>query len=86
MPGTSNGAGTGTNGALAASTGDAGIDAPCLAADGTLYPNQYSTVGSQLTMAPNTRGMGKAKVVHRRGRGPGPRACSSIAPTASCSA
>ena len=61
VSGTSNGAGTGTNGALAASTGDAGIDAPCLAQDGTLYPNQYSTVGSQLTMAPNTHGMGKAK-------------------------
>ena len=59
--GTSNGAGTGTNGALAANTGDAGIDAPCLAKDGTLYPNQYSTVGSQLTMAPNTRGMGAAR-------------------------
>lgn len=59
VAGTSNGAGTGTNGALAANTGDAGIDAPCLAADGTLYPNQYSTVGSQLTMAPNTSGMGK---------------------------
>ena len=61
VQGTSNGAGTGTNGALAASTGDAGIDAPCLAQDGTLYPNQYSTVGSQLTMAPNTRGLGNAK-------------------------
>lgn len=60
VAGTSNGAGTGTNGALAANTGDAGIDAPCLAANGTLYPNQYSTVGSQLTMAPNTRGLGKA--------------------------
>lgn len=60
VAGTSNGAGTGTNGALAANTGDGGIDAPCLAADGTLYPNQYSTVGSQLTMAPNTRGMGDA--------------------------
>ena len=59
--GTSNGAGSGTNGALAANTGDAGIDAPCLAKDGTLYPNQYSTVGSQLTMAPNTRGMGTAR-------------------------
>ena len=31
VQGTSNGAGTGTNGALAATTGDAGIDAPCLA-------------------------------------------------------
>jgi hypothetical protein len=61
VSGTSNGAGSGSNGALAASTGDAGIDAPCLAADGTLYPNQYSTVGSQLTMAPNTRGMGSPK-------------------------
>ncbi len=61
VAGTSNGAGTGTNGALAAGTGDAGIDAPCLAQNGTLYPNQYSTVGSQLTMAPNTHGMGKAK-------------------------
>ena len=61
VSGTSNGAGTGANGALAAGTGDAGIDAPCLAADGTLYPNQYSTVGSQLTMAPNTHGMGVAK-------------------------
>jgi hypothetical protein len=60
VAGTSNGAGTGTNGALAATTGDGGIDAPCLAADGTLYPNQYATVGSQLTMAPNTRGMGEA--------------------------
>ncbi len=60
VAGTSNGAGTGTNGALAANTGDAGIDAPCLAKDGTLYPNQYSTVGSQLTMAPNTRGLGAA--------------------------
>ncbi len=59
VAGTSNGAGSGANGALAASTGDAGIDAPCLAADGTLYPNQYSTVGSQLTMAPNTRGLGR---------------------------
>lgn len=58
VSGTSNGAGTGPNGALAASTGDAGIDAPCLAKDGTLYPNQYSTVGSQLTMAPNTQGLG----------------------------
>lgn len=58
--GTGNGAGTGTNGALAASTGDAGIDAPCLAEDGTLYPTLYSTVGSQLTMAPNTRGFGSA--------------------------
>jgi len=58
VPGTSNGAGTGTRGALAANTGDAGIDAPCLAPNGTLYPNQYSTVGSQLTMAPNTTGMG----------------------------
>jgi hypothetical protein len=46
---------------LAANTGDAGIDAPCLAKDGTLYPNQYSTVGSQLTMAPNTKGMGTAR-------------------------
>ncbi len=61
VAGTSNGAGTGTNGALAANTGDAGIDAPCLAKDGTLYPNQYSTVGSQLTMAPNTHGMGAAR-------------------------
>ena len=61
VSGTSNGSGAGTNGALAATTGDAGIDAPCLAQDGTLYPNQYSTVGSQLTMAPNTHGMGKAK-------------------------
>lgn len=61
VAGTSNGAGTGTNGALAANTGDAGIDAPCLATDGTLYPNQYSTVGSQLTMAPNTHGMGAAR-------------------------
>ncbi|MEY4136529.1 MAG: hypothetical protein RL205_657 [Actinomycetota bacterium] len=61
VPGTSNGAGTGTNGALAANTGNAGIDAPCLAKDGTLYPNQYSTVGSQLTMAPNTHGMGAAR-------------------------
>lgn len=61
VSGTSNGAGTGTNGALAATTGDGGIDAPCLAEDGTLYPNQYSTVGSQLTMAPNTHGLGKAK-------------------------
>ena len=61
VSGTSNGAGAGTNGALAASTGDAGIDAPCLAEDGTLYPTQYSTVGSQLTMAPNTRGMGAPK-------------------------
>ncbi len=60
MPGTSNGAGSGANGALAATTGDAGIDAPCLAPNGTLYPTQYSTVGSQLTMAPNTRGLGKA--------------------------
>jgi hypothetical protein len=60
VSGSSNGSGTGTNGALAASTGDAGIDAPCLAQDGTLYPTQYSTVGSQLTMAPNTRGLGKA--------------------------
>jgi hypothetical protein len=60
IQGTSNGAGTGTNGALAATTGDAGIDAPCLAEDGTLYPNQYSTVGSQLTMAPNTHGLGEA--------------------------
>jgi hypothetical protein len=57
--GTSNGAGSGTNGAAAAATGDAGIDAPCLAANGTLYPNQFSTVGSQLTMAPNTHGMPK---------------------------
>lgn len=61
VSGTSNGAGTGTNGALAATTGDAGIDAPCLAKDGTLYPNQYSTVGSQLTMASNTHGMGTAR-------------------------
>lgn len=61
VPGTSNGAGTGTNGALAATTGDGGIDAPCLAQDGSLYPNQYSTVGSQLTMAPNTHGMKKPK-------------------------
>jgi hypothetical protein len=63
VPGTSNGtsSGSGSSGALAAGTGDAGIDAPCLAKDGTLYPNQYSTVGSQLTMAPNTRGMGRAK-------------------------
>ena len=60
VAGTSNGAGTGTNGALAANTGDGGIDAPCLAQDGTLYPNQYSTFGSQLTMAPNTHGLGKA--------------------------
>lgn len=60
VPGTSNGAGSGTNGALAAGTGDAGIDAPCLAQDGTLYPTLYSTVGSQVTMAPNTRGMGRA--------------------------
>jgi hypothetical protein len=57
VSGTSNGAGTGTNGALAANTGDAGIDAPCLAKNGTIYPNLYSTVGSQLTMAPNTTGM-----------------------------
>lgn len=61
VPGTSNGAGVGTNGALAANTGDAGIDAPCLAPNGTLYPTLYSTVGSQLTMAPNTRGMGRAE-------------------------
>ena len=60
VSGTSNGAGSGANGALAATTGDAGIDAPCLAPNGTLYPTQYSTVGSQLTMAPNTRGLGKA--------------------------
>ncbi len=60
VSGTSNGAGTGTNGALAATTGDGGIDAPCLAPDGILYPNQYSTVGSQLTMAPNTHRLGKA--------------------------
>lgn len=59
--GTSNGVGTGTNGALAATTGDGGVDAPCLAQDGTLYPNQYSTVGSQLTMAPNTHGLGRTK-------------------------
>lgn len=59
VPGISNGVGTGTNGALAANTGDAGIDAPCLAEDGTLYPTLYSTVGSQLTMAPNTKGMGR---------------------------
>lgn len=57
VAGTSNGVGTGTNGALAANTGDAGIDAPCLAQNGTLYPHLYSTVGSQLTMAPNTTGM-----------------------------
>ena len=61
VSGTSNGAGSGANGALASNTGDAGIDAPCLAKDGTLYPNQYSTVGSQLTMAPNTHGLGNAK-------------------------
>jgi hypothetical protein len=61
VAGTSNGAGTGTNGALAATTGDGGVDAPCLAPDGTLYPNQYSTVGSQLTMAPNIHGLGIAK-------------------------
>lgn len=60
VAGTSNGAGRGTNGALAASTGDAGVDAPCFAKDGTLYPTLYSTVGSQLTMAPNTNGMGEA--------------------------
>ena len=60
VPGTSNGAGSGSNGALAATTGDPAADAPCLATDGTLYPNQYSTVGSQLTMAPNTRGLGRA--------------------------
>ncbi|MBU6244134.1 MAG: putative Ig domain-containing protein [Actinomycetales bacterium] len=58
VPGTSNGAGSGTNGALASGTGDAAIDAPCLAPDGTLYPALYATVGSQLTMAPNTHGMG----------------------------
>jgi hypothetical protein len=57
--GTSNGAGSGTEGAPAATTGNAGIDAPCLAAAGTLYPNQRSTVGSQLTMAPNTHRMAK---------------------------
>ena len=61
VAGTSNGAGSGANGALASNTGDAGIDAPCLAKDGTLYPNQYSTVGSQLTMAPNTHGLGTAR-------------------------
>jgi hypothetical protein len=61
VSGTSNGAGAGTNGALAANTGDAGIDAPCLAKNGTLYPNLYSTVGSQLTMAPNTSGMADPK-------------------------
>ena len=75
VSGTSNGAGTGTNGALAAATGDAGIDAPCLAQDGTLYPNQYSTVGSQLTMAPNT----VASARRRRSpwsRAPFPQACS----------
>lgn len=60
VSGTSNGAGTGTNGALAANTGNAGIDAPCLAKNGTLYPNLYSTVGSQLTMAPNLAGLGAA--------------------------
>ncbi|MFM8352109.1 MAG: putative Ig domain-containing protein, partial [Actinomycetales bacterium] len=58
VAGTSDGVDTGVKGALAASTGEAGIDAPCLAQDGTLYPTLYSTVGSQLTMAPNTRGMG----------------------------
>ncbi|MFM7145773.1 MAG: putative Ig domain-containing protein [Actinomycetales bacterium] len=59
--GTSNGVDAGVKGALAADTGDAGIDAPCLAPDGTLYPTLYSTVGSQLTMAPNTHGMGSAE-------------------------
>lgn len=57
VAGTSNGAGSGTNGALAATTGNSGIDAPCLAQNGTLYPNLYSTVGSQLTMVPNTAGL-----------------------------
>ncbi|MFM8352443.1 MAG: putative Ig domain-containing protein, partial [Actinomycetales bacterium] len=58
VSGTSNGVDAGARGALAAGSGDAGIDAPCLAQDGTLYPTLYSTIGSQLTMAPNTRGMG----------------------------
>lgn len=60
VPGTGNGTAAATKGALAATTGDAGIDAPCIAPDGTLYPTLYSTVGSQLTMAPNTKGMGAA--------------------------
>ena len=60
VPGTSDGVEGGTHGALAANTGDAGIDAPCLAKDGRLYPTLYGTVGSQLTMAPNTHGMDDA--------------------------
>lgn len=56
--GGSTSASTGHGGASSASGGSAATVAPCLAEDGTLYPNLSGSVGSSLTMAPNLRVFG----------------------------
>jgi hypothetical protein len=52
-----NGASTGTAGGSSGSAGAGGGSNPCLAPNGTLYVDFAGSVGSTLTMAPNTFGL-----------------------------